>query len=50
MVHFNPDPFLQDHGYTWDYIIVFKVYGEDEKLNAIQRENTLKKTVRRLNK
>ena len=50
MVHFNPDPFLQDFQYTWDFILVFNVFGEDEKLNPVQRDNTLKKTLRRLSK
>lgn len=50
VVMFKPDPFLKHYKYTWDFVFVFKVYEEDERLNQIQRDNTLKKTIRRLNK
>jgi predicted GIY-YIG superfamily endonuclease len=47
---FNEDPFLKQYNYTWDFVFVFHVFGEETKLDAMQREYTLKKTVRKLSK
>jgi hypothetical protein len=36
------DPFRTVNGYSYDYCMVFKVHGVDEKLSAIQKEKSLK--------
>ena len=44
------DVFLKEHGYSWDYVFVFVVYDEDEKVNMtqIQRDFTMKNIIDRI--
>lgn len=42
------DLFRTVNGYSWDHCMVFKVYGVDEKLSAIQDEKSLKYVLHRL--
>lgn len=41
------DSFRANNGYSWDYVMIFEVYGPDIKLNQHQKkqENTLKHIV-----
>jgi hypothetical protein len=39
------DNFRNLHGYSWDYVLVFKVYQKDERLNAQQKIYTFKKVL-----
>lgn len=45
------DDFVKEHGYSYDYAFVFKVYGEDEiaGLNEAQRKFTMKNIIDRCN-
>lgn len=36
------DKFRLANNYSWDYVLVFKVYLEDEKLCEFQKSNSLK--------
>lgn len=42
------DPFRSTYGYSWDYVMVFKVTPTTMKLNAFQNENSLKFILGRL--
>ena len=44
------DPFYKDNGYTYDYVMVFQVYDEDDKetLNEFQRKYSMKSVVDRI--
>lgn len=44
------DEFLKEYGYSWDYVFVFNVYDEDEKMGMteIQRKLTLKNIIDRI--
>lgn len=39
------DNFRNLNGYSWDYVLVFKVFGKDEKLNPQQKIWTFKKII-----
>lgn len=43
------DKFYSDHGYSYDYVFIFKVYVEDEigSLNASQEQFTMKNIIDR---
>lgn len=43
------DKFRITNGYSWDYVIVFKVYKKGEKLNDFQKEFSFKKVLSALN-
>jgi hypothetical protein len=47
----HKDPFRADNGYSWDYLMVFEVYGPDVKLTTQQKKptNSLKHIVGLLN-
>ncbi|CAM9354412.1 unnamed protein product, partial [Ectocarpus fasciculatus] len=36
------DNFRAENGYSWDYVMVFKVYDSEEKLSPHQQKNSLK--------
>jgi hypothetical protein len=36
------DTFREKNGYSWDYVIAFKVYEADEPVSALQREFSMK--------
>jgi hypothetical protein len=36
------DNFRAENGYSWDYVMVFKVYDSEEKLSPAQKKNSLK--------
>jgi len=42
------DPFRTDNGYSWDYIICFRVYHEDDILTQEQRVHSMKRILGRL--
>lgn len=42
------DKFRTMNGYSWDYVLVFKVYKKDEKLNAQQKIFTFKTVLSQL--
>jgi hypothetical protein len=42
------DPFRTDNGYSWDYIICFRVYTEDDLLTQEQRSFSMKHILARL--
>jgi len=39
----NSDTFRSDNGYSWDYVMVFKVWDEDDYLSHEQRQNSMKR-------
>ena len=41
---------MEDEGYGFDYVMVFKVWKEKHKLTEYQEKNNLRDVVRRLNK
>jgi hypothetical protein len=41
---------MDDEGYGYDFVMVFKVWTEDDKLTAYQKKNNLRDIVRRLNR
>lgn len=45
------DSFRADNGYSWDFVMVFEVYGPEKKLNVHQQKptNSLKHIVSLLN-
>ena len=42
------DQFRKLNGYSWDYVIVFKVYHEDDILSQSQRKFGMKNVLGRL--
>jgi hypothetical protein len=42
------DTFRMEHGYSWDYVIVFKVYGEDEPVSDKQCMYSMRHVLQRL--
>jgi hypothetical protein len=44
------DKFRDLYGYSWDYLIVFKVYDENEAITEIQREYNMKYVLGQLSK
>lgn len=47
---YKQDSFIQTYGYTWDFVFVFKVLTEDEKLllTSYQKEYSMKHCIERL--
>lgn len=45
------DEFLKVYGYSWDYVLVFKVYDEEDKgeMSPIQKKFTMKNVIDRIN-
>jgi hypothetical protein len=43
------DKFRITNGYSWDYVIVFKVYKKGDKLSPFQKEFSFKKVLSALN-
>jgi hypothetical protein len=39
------DNFRALNGYSWDYVLVFKVFEKDERLSAVQKQWTFKKVL-----
>lgn len=39
------DPFRSVNGYSWDYVLVFRVVGKDEQLSQKQRELSFKRVL-----
>lgn len=44
------DKFRNDNGYSWDYVMVFKVYRQDEEISDHQRHCSMKKVLAKLAK
>eukprot|EP01039_Chlorochromonas_danica_P003566 gene3566-3905_t len=42
------DPFRNTYGYSWDYVMVFKVHGEGSRLTKAQEEMSTKAILQRL--
>lgn len=42
------DPFRKDNGYSWDYVLVFKVYQATDKLTKVQEEKSFKFVLNKL--
>ena len=42
------DNFRQKFGYSWDFFIAFKVYGEEEPVSLLQRTCSMKYVLDRL--
>lgn len=42
------DVFRSKFGYSWDFVIAFKVYGEDEELNDVQMKFSMKYVLQQL--
>jgi len=42
------DPFRARNGYNWDWVIVFKVYEEAQKLNDYQKDHSMRWVLTRL--
>lgn len=42
------DPFRGKYGYSWDYVMVFKVYNHDEAQTPFQQKYSLKMVLNRL--
>lgn len=40
-VKLRVDPFLTRNRYTWDFVFVFRVYDEDDKLNQVRSITTM---------
>ena len=38
----DEDSFREENGYSWDYVLVFKVYQEEEGLTEFQRKFSMK--------
>lgn len=44
------DPFDMKNGYNYDYIMVFKVYEEDEDISEMQRKKNMTYILKRLSR
>lgn len=44
----NRDPFRELYGYSWDYVIVFKVYEEEDAISDLQVEYSMRKVMGKL--
>lgn len=42
------DSFRSENGYSWDFVMVFKVYDEDDLLTESQRVNSMKRILARV--
>ncbi|KDO33292.1 hypothetical protein SPRG_02101 [Saprolegnia parasitica CBS 223.65] len=47
-LHVSSDPFEQKHGYSYDYVYVFKVHDQDATLSAAQTAHSMRMILQRL--
>mmetsp|Transcript_16135 Transcript_16135/g.35740 ORF Transcript_16135/g.35740 Transcript_16135/m.35740 type:complete len:809 (-) Transcript_16135:1244-3670(-) len=46
----DKDGFREEHGYSWDYVLVFKVYEEEQYVSNAQAEFSMRHVLQRLSK